>query len=407
MSIKGNIIVGQSGGPTAVINASLAGVLSAGLKLGAKRIYAMENGIEGLLKGKFFDLTEYIKTDADIELLKRTPSSYLGSCRFKLPEPEIGNEIYESLFSFFKENDISAMFYIGGNDSMDTANKLSKYAQMINADVKFIGVPKTIDNDLEITDHTPGFGSAAKFVATVTKELVRDALVYDLPCVTIIEIMGRDAGWLAGSSALSKGEDCEGPDMVFLPEVPFDYEYVKNKVKELQKTKKALVIALSEGIRLADGRYVCELGGESGKDAFGHTMLSAAGQTVASMLKRDLGIKTRAVELNTLQRCGAHIASLTDMEEAFSVGEAAVKAAYDGLTGKMILLKRVSDIPYRCITDTADVNNIANLAKEVKRSMINENGDNVTEEFINYVRPLIMGEVSQFMVNGLARHIKR
>lgn len=407
MNSLGNIIVGQSGGPTAVINSSLAGVLSAGLKLGYDKIYAMQNGIEGLLKGNYFELTNYIKSDSDIELLKRTPSSYLGSCRFKLPQPVLNNEIYTALFDFFKKENITAMFYIGGNDSMDTVNKLSAYAEMINSTVKFIGVPKTIDNDLEVTDHTPGFGSAAKFVATVTKELVRDSLVYDLPCVTIIEIMGRDAGWLTGASALSKGDDCEGPDMVFLPEVPFDYEYVKNKVAELQKTKKALVIALSEGIRLADGRYVCELGGAGAKDAFGHVMLSAAGQVVADMLKKDLGIKTRAVELNTIQRCASHCASLTDLTEAFNVGEAAVKAAYDGFTGKMVLLKRVSDIPYNCITDIADVKNIANLAKEVKRSMINENNDHVTQEFIDYIRPLIMGEVSQFTVNGLPKHIMR
>ena len=201
MNSLGNIIVGQSGGPTAVINSSLAGVLSAGLKLGYDKIYAMQNGIEGLLKGNYFELTDYIKSDSDIELLQRTPSSYLGSCRFKLPEPVLGNEIYTALFDFFKKENITAMFYIGGNDSMDTVNKLTTYAEMIDSTVKFIGVPKTIDNDLVVTDHTPGFGSAAKFVATVTKELVRDSLVYDLPCVTIIEIMGRDAGWLTGASA--------------------------------------------------------------------------------------------------------------------------------------------------------------------------------------------------------------
>ena len=289
---------------------------------------------------------------------------------------------------------------------MDTVKKLSEYNKFKNADVKFMGVPKTIDNDLIVTDHTPGFGSAAKFVATVTKELVRDSLVYDLESVTVVEIMGRDAGWLTGASALCAGDDCEGPAMVLLPEVDFDYDYVKNRVAELIKTQKSLVITVSEGVRTKDGKYVCELGSEKGTDAFGHTMLTGTAQTIATMLKNDLGIKTRAVELSTLQRCASHIASLTDITESFAVGEAAVKAAAQGHSGEMALLKRVSDDPYICVTDTADVSGIANQAKEVPRSMINENGDNVTAEFLDYVRPLIQGEVSQLTVNGLPMHIK-
>ncbi len=408
MKIKGNIVIGQSGGPTAAINATLAGVFSAGKELAEGKVYGMLGGVEGLLKENFIDMCDNLKTDRDVELLKRTPSSYLGSCRFKLPEPQQGNEVYEKLFEIFEKHNIKGFFYIGGNDSMDTVKKLSIYNdEYKKTDIKFMGVPKTIDNDLVVTDHTPGFGSAAKFVATVTKELVRDSLVYDLKSVTIVEIMGRDAGWLTGASALAKGDDCEGAAMILLPEVPFDYEYVKNRVAELMESgSKSLVITVSEGVRTKDGKYVCELGSEKGTDAFGHTMLTGTAQTIATMLKNDLGIKTRAVELSTLQRCASHIASATDISESFAVGQAAVKAASEGETGKMALLTRVSNNPYICVTGTHDVREVANLAKEVPQSMINENGDYVTEEFIEYVRPLIEGELSQLTVNGLPQHIK-
>ncbi len=406
MKINGNIIVGQSGGPTAAINSSLAGAFSAGKKLCTGKVYGMVNGVEGLLKEKMIDMSEYLKTDADVELLKRTPSSYLGSCRYKLPKVGEGEEVYAKLFEIFEKYDIKAFFYIGGNDSMDTVNKLSAHAAKIGSDVRFIGVPKTIDNDLTVTDHTPGFGSAAKFVATVTKEVVRDGLVYDMESITIIEIMGRDAGWLTGASALAKGDDCEGPAMILLPEIPVDYEYIKKRVMELTKEKKSFVITLSEGIRMPDGRYICEMGADRGTDAFGHTMLTGTAQTLAEMLKRDLGLKKiRAVELSTLQRCASHCASLTDLTESFSVGEAAVKAASEGHTGKMALLKRISDDPYLCVTDIHDVSEIANEAKSVPREMINENGDGVTEEFLRYVKPLVEGEVSQLTVNGLPLHI--
>ncbi len=406
MKINGNMIVGQSGGPTAAINSSLAGVFSAGKKFCTGKIFGMVNGVEGLLKEKIVDISEKLATDRDVELLKRTPSSYLGSCRYKLPKFADGRETYEKLFEIFKKYDIKAFFYIGGNDSMDTVNKLSAYASEIGSDIRFIGVPKTIDNDLTVTDHTPGFGSAAKFVATVTKEIVRDGLVYDMESITVIEIMGRDAGWLTGASALAAGEDSEGPQMVLLPEVPVDYEYVKKRVNELAKEKKAFVIAVSEGIKM-NGKYVCELAADRGTDAFGHTMLTGTAAALANMLKADLGLKKiRAVELSTLQRCASHCASLTDITESFAVGETAVKAAAEGHTGKMALLKRISDDPYICTTDIHDVSEIANEAKSVPRYMINENGDNVTEEFLNYVRPLVEGEVSQLTVNGLPRHIE-
>lgn len=405
MKFKGNVLVGQSGGPTAAINASLAGVFTAATALGADKIYGMKYGIEGFLKEKTVDLKKVLASELDVELLKRTPSSYLGSCRFKLPEATEDETVYRHLFSLFEKYGICAFFYIGGNDSMDTVKKLSAYAEKINSDVRFIGVPKTIDNDLCLTDHTPGYGSAAKFVATAVKELVRDSLVYDMKSVTVVEIMGRDAGWLTAAAALAAGEDGSGPALILLPEVPFDYEYVKERVRALTEERGSIVIALSEGIRTADGRYVCEMGKSAAKDVFGHTQLSNAGQTVAQMLKEDLHIKSRAVELSTLQRCACHTASLTDINEAFAAGVTAAEAARKGESGKMVLLKRKSTEPYICETDLADVAEIANLEKCVPKSMINETGDYVTDEFIRYARPLIKGEASNIYVGGLCAHI--
>lgn len=405
LHIKGNVLVGQSGGPTAVINSSLAGVFSAAKRMGADKVFGMLNGIEGILNGRYTVLDDVLKTDFDIELLKRTPSSFLGSCRFKLPNPEKGSEIYEKLFAFFKENNITCCFYIGGNDSMDTVGKLYDYGCLVGSDIKFIGVPKTIDNDLEITDHTPGYGSAAKYIAAVTKELVRDGLVYDLKSVTVVEIMGRDSGWLTAAAALARSGGCEGADMILLPERPVNADFITQRVAELQKDKKSLVIAVSEGVRTPGGEYLCAVGGGE-KDIFGHTQLSGTGRAIASMLKAELGIKTRAVELSTLQRCAAHMASLTDVEEAFSCGAAAVKAAANGESGRMVLLTRISDMPYTCTTATEDVHGIANLAKLVPDDMINADGDYVTDKFIRYAAPLIMGEPTQFMAGGLPMHIK-
>lgn len=404
--MRGNVIVGQSGGPTAVINSSLAGVFKTAKDRGAKKIYGMRHGIKGFLDGQFIDLSEHIKNGLDIELLKRTPSSYLGSCRYKLPDLEQGKDTYEKIFSKLKELDIEYFFYIGGNDSMDTIKKLSDYAKTIQSDIKFMGVPKTIDNDLAVTDHTPGFGSAAKFIGTTTKEVIRDGLVYDVECVTILEIMGRNAGWLTGAAALAKAEDCEGPDMIYLPEITFDIEKFIKQVKEIQKNKKSVVIAVSEGIKLADGRYVCELSDNiDSVDAFGHKSLSGTAKFLANTIAKELGCKTRAIELSTLQRCASHINSRVDMTEAFQVGGAAVKAAFEGNTGKMIILKRVSDDPYQCTTDISDIDQIANIEKKVPLSWINEDGTYVTDDFINYVRPLIQAELAPMMVEGLPAHL--
>lgn len=407
VSMKGNVIVGQSGGPTAVINSSLAGVYKTAKDRGARKVYGMLHGIQGLLEEKYVDLSEHIKSDLDIDLLKRTPSAYLGSCRYKLPEIKGNTDFYDHIFEILDKLEIEYFFYIGGNDSMDTIKKLSDYAILNGSTIKFMGVPKTIDNDLAVTDHTPGYGSAAKYIASITKEVIRDGLVYGTKSVTILEIMGRNAGWLTGAAALAKGEDCEGPDMIFLPEIPFDVDEFMKKVKQLQKEKSSVVVAVSEGVKVADGRYVCELTDNIDYvDAFGHRQLTGTARYLAERISREVGCKTRAIEFNSLQRCASHIVGRVDITEAFQVGGAAVKAAFEGETAKMIILKRISDDPYLCVTDLYDVHKIANVEKKVPREWINEAGDYVTPEFVNYVRPLIQAELTPMMVDGLPRHLR-
>lgn len=401
----GNVIVGQSGGPTAVINSSLAGVYQTARDRGAKKVYGMLHGIKGLLDRQYVDLSQKIRSAMEIDLLKRTPSSYLGSCRYKLPDVASDRATFEKIFAILKELEIEYFFYIGGNDSMDTIAKLSQYAEEIKSTIRFIGVPKTIDNDLAITDHTPGFGSAAKFIASTMKEIIRDGLVYDYPTVTVVEIMGRNAGWLTAASALSKSEDCEGVDLIYLPEKPFNIDMFITRVKEISASGKSVVIAVSEGIKLPDGRYVFELGQHADSvDAFGHKQMSGTASFLATKLQLELGVKARAIELSTLQRCAAHISSRTDITEAFNVGGAAVKAAFEGETGKVVVLKRVSDDPYMCITETADVRDIANVEKKVPLEWISGD-DHVTKDLIHYIHPLIQAELSPIMVDGLPRHL--
>ena len=408
--MKGNVIVGQSGGPTAAINSSLAGVYRTAKDRGAQKVYGMLNGIQGLLQERYIDLSDYIKSDLDSELLKRTPAAFLGSCRFKLPEIHEDKEVYEKIFAILEKHNIEAFIYIGGNDSMDTIKKLSDYAIVTGHPTRFIGCPKTIDNDLALTDHTPGYGSAAKYIGTSVKEIIRDSfcLEYKNGLVSIVEIMGRNAGWLTGAAALAKGEDCPGPDLIYLPELTFDIEAFGNKVKDLLSQKPAVVVAVSEGIRLADGRYVCDLGQSTDfVDAFGHKQLSGTANYLASYIAGEIGCKTRAIELSTLQRSASHCASRIDILEASQVGGAAVKAADEGDSGKMVVLNRISDDPYQCGTEVKDVHKIANDEKLVPREWVNAEGTYVTDEFVNYVRPLIQGDVSPIMVDGIPRHLYR
>lgn len=405
--MKGNVIVGQSG-LTAAINSSLAGVYRTAIDRGAPKVYGMLHGVQGLLDEKYIDLSEHIHSDLDVELLKRTPSAYLGSCRFKLPEIYENAESYEKIFTILDKLDIESFIYIGGNDFMDTIKKLSDYAILKGYPTKFIGVPKTIDNDLALTDHTPGYGSAAKYIGTSTKEIIRDsnALVYDKGLVTIIEIMGRNAGWLTGAAALAKGEDCAGPDLIYLPEVSFDMQDFLERIKLLLETQSSVVVAVSEGIKLEDGRYVCELtDGIDFVDAFGHKQLTGTANYLARRISQEIGCKTRGLELSTLQRSASHLASRIDILEAFQVGGAAVKAADEGDSGEMVILKRISDDPYQCTTELRNVHKISNLEKTVPREWITPDGTYVTDEFASYVRPLIQGDVSPVMVDGIPRHL--
>ena len=403
-----NAIVGQSGGPTSVINASLAGVFESCKSRGADIVYGMCNGVAGLLEERVVDLSTVLTDDLDIELLKRTPSSFLGSCRYKLPDWHEDEAVYKKLFAILEKLNIGYFFYIGGNDSMDTIAKLSRYGAKVGSSVRFIGVPKTIDNDLCLTDHTPGYGSAAKYIATILKEVIRDSSVYNIRSVTVAEIMGRHAGWLAGAACLAGGDDCEGPDLILLPEVPFDPDKFLAKVDELQKSKSNVIIAASEGVKTADGTYLCDLVSTAGQlDAFGHkAILSGTSRYLSDLIHDKLNCKSRAIEFSTLQRCASHLASRTDVNEAYAVGGAAAAAAFAGETGKMISLKRISNYPYQCITEAVDVQQVANLEKKVPLDWITPDGMQVTAAFEEYARPLILDEVTPVYVNGTPRHIR-
>ncbi len=401
-----NIIVGQSGGPTAVINSSLAGVFEAAKQLGAERIYGMRHGIEGFLQGNIIDLNEIIRSGLQVEFLKRTPASFLGTCRYKLPEPEENGELYEKIFNSLSALDIGYFFYIGGNDSMDTIWKLSRYAASVGSDIRFMGVPKTIDNDLSVTDHTPGYGSAAKYISVVTKEVIRDAAAYGTRSVSIMEIMGRNAGWLTAATALAKGEDCEGVDMICMPETVFDIDEFIEKVRKLLEKKNSIVIAVSEGVKLADGRYVCELSDDvRSTDAFGHKNLTGTARYLAGVVARTFGIKSRPIELSTLQRCAGHMTSRTDITEAYQVGGAAVKAAAAGHTGEMIAIRRISNSPYQYITEPHPVSEIANVEKKVPVEWIDTEKGQMCREFLDYARPLIQAELTPIYVEGQPYHI--
>ncbi|HKM22283.1 MAG TPA: 6-phosphofructokinase [Lachnospiraceae bacterium] len=408
--MKGNIIVGQSGGPTAVINSSLAGVFSAAKELGVNKIYGMVHGIQGFLNESFCDISEYVKDKGDVELLKRTPSAFLGSCRYKLPKIEGNEAVYDKMFEIMDKYDIECLFYIGGNDSMDTIKMLSDYAAAKGKSQRFVGVPKTIDNDLPITDHCPGYASAAKYIATSLKEIIRDneSFGVEKPTVTVVEIMGRHAGWLTAAAALAKGEDCNGADMICLPEVDFDMEKFLERVKYLAATKHSVVLAVSEGVKLADGRFVCELGGGADfVDAFGHKQLSGCAVVLANKIAAETGLKTRAIEFSTLQRAATHIASLTDINEAFECGYRAVMAAEAGKTGMMITIDRAPGDAYQISYGIYDIHQIANVERPVPAEWITEDGTQIGQGYLDYARPMILGELQPMMVDGLPRHLVR
>lgn len=397
-----NMIVGQSGGPTAVINGSLYGVVSEGFKHpeSIEHVYGMINGIEGFLSNQIMDMLPLLK-NGDLELIRTTPGSYLGSCRYKLPE-DLNNPVYPELFQKFEDYNIGYFFYIGGNDSMDTVSKLSRYAAKIQSPIRVIGVPKTIDNDLVETDHTPGFGSAAKFVATTVREIAIDASVYDnKKSVTIVEIMGRHAGWLTAASALARKFEGDNPVLIYLPEVAFNQEDFLEKVKKALETTPNLVVCVSEGINDGNGTFICEFASDVGVDTFGHKMLTGSGKYLENLIKEKLGVKVRSVELNVSQRCSSSCLSKTDLDEADHSGAFAVNAALNGETGKMISFVRTNTSPYELSFSTADVNIICNQEKAVPLSWITKDGSDVTDEFIRYAAPLIQGSVDVPTENGL------
>lgn len=405
------IIVGQSGGPTAVINSSVAGVYQKAKELNVEKVYGMVHGIEGFLEENIIDLDDYLNTEENIEILKRTPSAFLGSCRYKLPKIEDNEEVYERIFSILEKYEIDALFYIGGNDSMDTIKMLSDYASLHNKKQKFIGIPKTIDNDLPITDHCPGYGSAAKYIASSLKEIIRDNASFGAkkPTVCIVEIMGRHAGWLTAAAALAKGEDCEGVDAIYLPEVTFDIDKFVTYVKELSTKKSSIVIAVSEGIMTKDGKFVCEIGDENKSvDAFGHKQLSGTASRLANIIAKETGLKTRAIEFSTLQRSATHLASLTDINEATNVGARAVEETNKGNTGMMVtIVRNQENDKYSSTTDVYDIHDIANVEKKVPMSMIDTKNNTLTDEYLDYARPLIMGELLPIFKNGLPLHLIR
>lgn len=405
--LKGNAIVGQSGGPTSAINATLSGVIRGAIDSDAiEKLYGMVNGIEGFLEGNIIDLSGLFFDEKKLSSLELTPASALGSCRKKLPPLSEDLGLYQRIFEIFKSHNIRYFFYIGGNDSMDTVYKLSEYAKTVDYEIRVVGVPKTIDNDLPEIDHTPGFGSAAKFIATATKEIATDCSVYKVKAVTIVEMMGRDAGWLTCAAALPKYYTGIGADLIYLPEVPFyDNEFLDDVMAELEKHPN-VVVAVSEGIRYENGSYVGASNQSGAVDVFGHKYLAGTAKNLEALVKREIGCKVRSVELNLLQRCASHIASATDIDESILVGKSAVSLAQDGATGEMVSMVRSDENGYKIEITKVPVSHVANKVKFVPREYINEKGNNVTKKCIDYITPLILGEKPIKYENGMPVHIR-
>ena len=401
-----NLVIGQSGGPTAVINASLYGAVKAFRESGADgHVLGMINGIEGFLADHVMDLSTDL-SDKELELLKLTPAAYLGSCRYKLPA-DLDSEVYPAIFDNFREMNIGYFLYVGGNDSMDTVDKLSRYAEKIGSDVKFIGIPKTIDNDLVLTDHTPGFGSAAKYVASTVREIVLDASVYQQRSVTIVEIMGRHAGWLTAASRLARKYEGDNPCLIYLPETPFSLEQFYNDLDAAFKKSPNLVVCASEGIADEGGTFVCEYSDAAKLDSFGHKMLTGCGEVLESFVRDKFGVKVRSIELNVNQRCSGMLASETDITEAALAGQKGVEAALAGETGKMVAFERVQAEPYRMECRLVDVNEVCNQEKKVPLEWITGNGSDVGQAFLDYARPLIKGEPKRPMEDGIPKYLYR
>ena len=403
---KRNCFIGQSGGPTAAINASLAGIICECMDTKQfDHIYGMINGIKGLLENKYLDLLDIFKNEKDIEELKYSPAMYLGSCRYKLPSYQDDPQTYEFLFRTFEKLDITDFYYIGGNDSMDTVAKLSAYAKKVKSSICFIGIPKTIDNDLMGTDHTPGFGSAAKYVATSMLEIAYDSSIYKLNAVTIVEIMGRNAGWLTAASALARTEYSDAPDLIYLPEVPFNKETFLNDIREVFKRKRSVIIAVSEGIKDENGEFLDSNSKYAKRDAFGHILHSGTGKVLETMVYQEFKCKVRSIELNVLQRCGMHIASQIDLDESFNIGRYAVKTSMSGETGVMMVFNRISNNPYVVECDYKDVSEIANLEQRIPVEWINDAHNDIQQELYDYLYPLIQGEVNLQYKNGIPAYI--
>ncbi len=404
-ALKGACIIGQSGGPTSVINASAYGAIRAALDSDViTGVYGAENGIKGVLEDRLIDMAQEDREELD--LLMYTPSSALGSCRYKLKDPDVDDTDYKRILEIFKKYNVRYFFYNGGNDSMDTCNKISKYCLKNGYECRVMGIPKTIDNDLAVTDHCPGFASAAKYIATSVMEVYRDARVYDTGMVTVIEIMGRNAGWLTASSALAavKGN---GPDLIYLPEVDFDVDAFVAKVKDLYETKHKVIVCVSEGIHDKDGKYIAEYGSDlaSQKDSFGHAQMGGVASYLANVVKEATGAKVRGIELSLLQRCAAHCASQTDIDESFMSGKMAVEYATEGMTDKMVGLRRTYDENgnYKCEPELVDLSDVANAEKKVPVDWLNETKDGMNEKFTEYCLPLIQGETKMVKEDGLPR----
>ena len=401
-----NIAVAQSGGPTCAINASLLGVYKQALKESSiEHIFGSINGIEGIINDNLVELNSVIRTDEDMELLKQTPSTCLGSCRYKLPNASESKEIYDKIVSCFERHGIGAFFYIGGNDSMDTVAKLSEYIKDLGKDIKIIGIPKTIDNDLELTDHTPGFGSAAKYVATSIQEIIRDSSVYSIDSVTIIEVMGRHAGWLTASSCVLRANGEYAPHLIYLPESKISINKFLDDVRKARQVHKAVIVAVSEGVKLEKMNSEVDYG-KGVVDSFGHEMLSGIGKILENEVSREIGCKVRSIELNVMQRCSSHISSKTDIDEAKKIAEHAVIAAVNGQSGKMMSFKRLTNIPYTVTIETVDAKDVANKERFFPKEWINAECNNVNDDAVKYFLPLIQGEQIIKMKNGLPIHFR-